>query len=331
MSKHLPRRDDSSEILFEEGTREGQNSVWLSPDAYPVHAPRRIISRSSPPDSYDRILASSAKRFLESVIDNFVVITCALVRVRYHGRASSIANQSPRIVITKPDGTLIVHESTKQRPLNWQPPGTKFYLSIGDDSVLVLEAFRKRDKETVTLWFDKLFYIAASVVADGEFILSGSESEMVDLVVQKPSMIEDGFTPEKREFRTGYGTVDLIGKDKDGNVLVLEFKRRQAQLSSVSQLGRYVESLREEREEQDEKKRKSENGTKGQPRQRKKRMKKIKFRGGIVAPAITPEALGMLTKMGYEFFRLEPQLQMRIGYPATSSRGSTRRAGKRSV
>src|SRR5438128_2668031 len=188
---------------------------------------------------------------------------------------------------------------------------------MGDDSVLVLEAFRKRDKETVTLWFDKLFYIAASVVTDGEFILSGSESEMVDLVIQKPSVIEDGFTPEKREFRTGYGTVDLIGKDKHGNVLVLEFKRRQAQLSSVSQLGRYVESLREEREEQDEKMRKSENASKRQSRQRKKRRTKIKFRGGMVAPAITPEALAMLRKMGYEFFKLEPQLQMRIGYPGT--------------
>ena len=213
--------------------------------AHPPPPPPPPPSSPIAHDEDDLNLALSAKDFLQSVIDRFVVVICASVRVQYQGRASSVANLSPRIVITKPDGTLIIHEDTKHRPLNWQPPGTKFYLSIDKDSVLVLEAFRKKDRETVTLWFDRLHYIAASRITPGKFRFVGSESEMVDLIFERPDLIEPGFTPERREHRTRSGTVDLIGRDKDGNLLVLEFKRRQAQLSSASQLDRYVEHMTE--------------------------------------------------------------------------------------
>jgi hypothetical protein len=297
---------------MEEEIKDRENSVWLSPDTFHIHARRAVTSLSSYDDS--SALTSSAKNFLESVIDKFVVVICASVRVQYQGRASSVANFSPRIVITKPDGTLIIHENTKQRPLNWQPPGTKFYLSIGHDS-LILEAFRRKDRETVTLWFDKLYYIAASRISKGSFRFTGSESEMVDLIFQNPGLIEPGFTPERREFRTLHGTVDLLGKDREGNILILEFKRRQAQLSSASQLDRYVEYFIEiER-------RNEKSGAEGRRRRRRRQdarrvrktkgvTRKVKVRGGIVAPTITVEALALLRKMGYEFFKLEPRIEM---------------------
>jgi len=39
----------------------------------------------------------------------------------------------------------------------------------------------------------------------------------------------------------------------------------------------------------------------------KRRDRKSRIRGGIVAPTITAEALTLLKKLGYEFFRLEPR------------------------
>ena len=292
--------------------KPGPNSIWLSSDTIWIQASAATNSASPRGSEHEELsTAQSAKSFLESVIDKYVVVICASVRVEYQGRASSVADMSQRIVITKPDGTLIIHEDTKHRPLNWQPPGTSFHLSVKDGSILTLEAFRKKDSETVTIWFEKVFYIAASRITPGRFRFSGSESEMVERVIQDPGLVEEGFTPQKREFRTRYGSVDLIGKDREGNIFVLEFKRGQAQLASTSQLDRYVKYFMETEELKLALKldREREGRTKTQPqaRDQKQRHRKGKIRGGIVAPAITAEALTLLKKLGYEFFRLEPR------------------------
>lgn len=271
------------------------NSIWLSPDTFCVRNFESGSSGSSDQEREEMTYARSAMRFLESVIERHVVVICASIRVEYRGRASSVADTSDRIVITKPDGTLIIHEDTKHRPLNWQPPGTSFHLSVRDGHTVTLEAFRKKDSERVTIWFERISYIAASRITPGKFRFSGSESEMVDLVIRKPELIEEGFVPKKREFKIRYGNVDLIGEDKEGNILVLEFKRRQAQLSSASQLDRYVQYLIENQQIQRLTKPDRESG-------------KGKIRGGIVAPTITAEALAFLKRRGYEFFRLEPKI-----------------------
>jgi RecB family endonuclease NucS len=308
-----------------EAASDSENSIWLSPRTSLVFVAGTEPHRSTMEGS----VASSAKRFLESVIERCVVIISAAMRVEYHGRASSVASLSPRIMIMKPDGTLIVHEDTKHRPINWQPPGTRFSLSIGDDSILVLEALRRKDRESVVIHFDELYFIAASKIVAGEFSFSGSESQMVDLVSENPSLIEPGFTPERREFRTRHGKVDLVGKDKEGNILVLEFKRRQAQLEAASQLGRYVQYFSELRRESLDgsdrhgKEKKQGGGAMGHEGLEKRRkraeqrkieeMSRVRVRGGIVAPAITEEALALLRKMGYEFFRLEPRISRFVG------------------
>jgi endonuclease len=305
--------DVAGERLQEpEVDKPGLNSIWLSADTIWIQASAATDPASPHGPQYEELsTAQSAKSFLEAVIDKYVVVICASVRVEYQGRASSVADMSQRIVITKPDGTLIIHEDTKHRPLNWQPPGTSFHLSVKDGSVLTLEAFRKKDMETVTIWFEKVFYIAASRITPGRFRFSGSESEMVDRVIQDPGLVEEGFTPQKREFRTRYGSVDLIGKDREGNIFVLEFKRGQAQLASTSQLDRYVKYFMETEELKlalrlDGE---TERRTKTQPQttDQKRRHRKGKIRGGIVAPTITAEALTLLKKLGYEFFRLEPR------------------------
>jgi hypothetical protein len=297
-----------------DGDEPRRNTIWLSPDTYCVREFETAAPSSSPVSEGKAVTdARSAKRFLESVIARHVVIIGAIIRVEYQGRASSVADKSQRIVMTKPDGTLIIHEDTKHRPLNWQPPGTSFHFSVKDGSTLTLEAYRKKDRETVTIWFDEIFYIAASKITPGEFRFSGSESEMVDLVIRNPGLIEEGFVPEKREFKTRSGHVDLMGRDKDGNILLLEFKRRQAQLASASQLDRYVVHFAEA-ERLNQKLEPGSRKVRGKrasfhPANQAKEDRKNKVRGGIVAPNITADALLLLKKHGYEFFKLEPRVE----------------------
>src|SRR5579875_382810 len=306
-SDGTPRRDRrgyASQLLGEE---HSSNFLLINSRAGPselrrengLRTSRVNPSLSSEADSLVTTLSRSdvtfAKNFLESAINESVVVIHGNVSVQYSGRASSRANLAPRIVITKPDGTLLVHESTKSMPINWQPPGSRFNVSVQESS-LVLEAFRKKDREMIVLLFQRLFYIAASNVTQGNFSFSGSESGMVDVVIRNPKVIEEGFVSARREFRTPYGSIDLIGRDKQGNQLVLEFKRRRAQLSSVSQLDRYVSYIKENQDRA--------NGA----ARTAKRGKKV--RGGVVAPSITKEALTLLNRKGYEFFKLKPVLYL---------------------
>jgi len=46
--------------------------------------------------------------------------------VAYEGRAQSQLEAGDRFVLCKPDGTILVHSDTKQKPRNWQPPGRQY-------------------------------------------------------------------------------------------------------------------------------------------------------------------------------------------------------------
>ncbi len=49
----------------------------------------------------------------------------------YEGRAKSqLEDLMPRLVISKPDGTFMVHESNKEKPRLWNPPPSTLYASI---------------------------------------------------------------------------------------------------------------------------------------------------------------------------------------------------------
>ncbi len=109
--------------------------------------------------------------------------------------------------------------------------------------------------------------------------MTGSEAEMAELIFESPEVIEPGFRPLHREKPIKHGIVDVLGVDKEGNIVVLELKRRRADLHAVSQLKRYVETLKEEHEN---------------------------VRGILVAPSLTSGAKKLLEKEGLEFRKLEP-------------------------
>jgi len=110
----------------------------------------------------------------------------------------------------------------------------------------------------------------------------GTESQMVEEIVKNPSLIEEGFRPITKELRTEYGMIDLYGVDRQGNVVVIEFKRGRAGLDAVSQLKRYVDELKRERDG--------------------------RVRGVLVAPSITESALKLLKELGLEYVKIERRL-----------------------
>lgn len=201
--------------------------------------------------------------------------------VNYSGRASSKLDPGERILIIKKDGSLLVHRSIGYEPVNWQPPGCMFSVNIRN-SLLEIQAVRRRPPEKVQVYFDRLHLISSLRLKDsGEFALYASEHDMQKAILLKPSLLEEGFKPISFEKKIEPGFLDLYGVDADGNLVVVELKRRTAGKEAVLQLARYIDVIKGKADR--------------------------KVRGILAAPAIAKEARRTLESLKLEFKALNPK------------------------
>ncbi len=214
-----------------------------------------------------------------------IIIITACCRVHYEGRAKSTLEYGDRVVIIKPDGSFLVHKGEKRNPVNWQPPGCTIKYMVEDNLVLI-RSIRKNPKEILDVEISKTHVIQYFIAEDYEKLdLIGSEEDMANLIFyENPEVIEEGFKPTAKEKSISNGVIDIVGKDKNGNMVLLELKRGRATLDAVSQLKRYIDSLKEH------------NGN---------------LRGIIVAPSITDSAMKLLKRYNLEFKQLNPPKELK--------------------
>ena len=164
-------------------------------------------------------------------------------RIEYSGRAKSFLDYGDRLVILKPDGTVMVHGDSKREPLNWQPPGTKVRYAIEDG--LAIEAKRASPPEHMRVHFREVHAISVFRLDDGaEIALVGEEADIVDRIARDPAIIEPGLRVVRREVNTESGFIDLLCEDKDGKTVIVEVKRTSISPSAVYQLEAYLLDFR---------------------------------------------------------------------------------------
>ena len=222
----------------------------------------------------------NVKRLVDAALSSEALLTIfARCRVHYDGRAKSELGPGDRVLIIKPDGSFLVHQNRKREPVNWQPPGSLVTIEERN-GVLILRSVRRKPREVLEVELDEVYLVSVFKAEDYEELsLTGSEAEMADLIFRRPDLIEPGFKPLYREKTIKHGIVDVLGRDREGNLVVLELKRRKADLHAVSQLKRYVEALK---------------------------MEHPNVRGILVAPSLTSGARKLLRNEGLEFRRVEP-------------------------
>ncbi|MHA2059621.1 MAG: endonuclease NucS [Candidatus Ranarchaeia archaeon] len=219
----------------------------------------------------------------EGIHKSRMIILVAHCEVDYDGRARSYLPSGERIIMLKPDGSLLIHTSKKYTPVNWQPPGCQFAVDLAEN-MITLTSKRRQPLETVRILISSIAFISRFTLHDDEVIsVYGSESDMVDMVETNPDLIEQGFKIYKRERSVDTGEIDILGVDTENNLVVVEAKRRRASHASVHQLQRYVESMRRKKPDQT-------------------------VRGILLAPAITEQARQILHQYGFEFKRLIPNV-----------------------
>ena len=209
----------------------------------------------------------------------FLVGNC---RVDYEGRASSTLEWGERITIIKQDRSVLVHRPTGYEPVNWQPPKCMMSVKMEDGS-LVVNASRQQPKEAVSIEFkDISLAMTGDLTDNGEFALHVTEEQMKQAVLIAPNLVEAGLKPLEQEKSLGEaGFTDIVAEDRNGNLVIIELKRVQASKDAVTQLQRYLDTLR-------------------------KRINRP-IRGLVVAPDLRRNAQPLLASLKLEFVRLAPE------------------------
>lgn len=217
-----------------------------------------------------------------------VIIACC--RIKYRGRATSRLGSGDRTIIIKSDGSFIIHQDYNLEPVNWQPPNCSFKADINDDFVSIT-GIRRNPPESLEVEIHEA-YIASYHIGDDikKLELAGYEEDMGDMIFKTPEIIENGFRPTSREYSVSGGFIDILGKDKNGNLMVLELKSRRAGVNAVKQLKRYLDDFADHKDF---------------------------VRGLLVAPSITEDAQMLLEEYQLEFKALEPPKELKKGSAVT--------------
>ena len=231
----------------------------------------------------------------EALRKRATIVIFACCKVDYEGRALSQLNWGERIILIKPDGSFLIHQDKKVEPVNWQPPKSKTKCYMNNDK-LILESRRRTPKELLSVEIRQIQFISYANVEDFEELeQAGYEKDMGDMIMKRPHIIEEGSSPKTREYSVEHGFIDILGKDCDGNLMILELKARKAGVNAVKQLKRYLQDF--------------ENKDNDYLKECKAEKKKI--RGLLVAPSIMDDALEMIQDEGIEFVSIEPPRELK--------------------
>lgn len=201
--------------------------------------------------------------------------------VNYSGRAKSKLEPGERVLMIKPDGSLLVHRSLGCDPVNWQPPGCVFHTKANGDA-LEIHSVRQMPPESVQVLFQRIQVISALTMDDeGEFSLYASEEDMHKAILLQPSLVEEGLKLISYEKKVEPGFVDVYGIDKKGSLVVIEVKRKTAGKEAALQLAKYIDAVKDKADR--------------------------KVRGILVAPDISRGVQRMLVTLDLEFKALDPK------------------------
>ncbi len=226
----------------------------------------------------DLILANRAVS--EGVKRGELIIIIGECSVNYIGRSYSKSGNGDRLIIIKPDRSIIIHKASGNNPVNWVKSGAVIKSNIINEKIVITaESINPRERLIINC-HNINSLIINELHDNGELSIYGTEADMSQFIYNNPSIISDNFKPVSLEEQTRYGFIDVMGYDGN-DLVIIECKRVSAGLSAVQQLRRYVERIK---------------ASKG--------INNVK--GIIAAPSITKNALLMLNDFGYSFIKVEP-------------------------
>lgn len=199
-------------------------------------------------------------------------------RVDYRDRASSTLGWGERLLMIKEDGAILVHRPRGCEPTNWQPPGCMLTIKLLEGEVEV-RAVRRAPRELLSVVFRSFKMVASFKLQDlAEFEMYASEEDLYDIIRSDPEIIEPGLRIVSEQRGLGGGVADFTCRDSMGRYVVVEVKRRRADLEAVKQAYKYVAEMRRSRPD---------------------------IRSILVAPGIGRGARRLAASLGVEFVQID--------------------------
>lgn len=153
--------------------------------------------------------------------------------VKYEGRTRSTVLDGNRLIIKKPDNTLLIHKAKGIPPLNY---------NRSKDIQFVNNTIISNGKERIEILVIKIHSI--TYLDDWSFDninLYGSESDYKKYLIKNMSKFID-YKEIIEEYDTGVGKIDLCVIDKNDYKHFIEIKRKRATINAVYQLLRYTKN-----------------------------------------------------------------------------------------
>ncbi len=215
------------------------------------------------------------------ILGKDMVVIVGVCEVNYQGRATSSLPSGKRLVLIKGDGSVSIHQNRLVRPTNYMMD-TRISCTE-DDGAFIMKAEKQKPRESLEITFSGIEDLRRYAIdLTDDLRLSGSERDLNDLLMQDLSMVEEGLKPINQQQQFRKGVADIVAEDRDGNFVVIELKRREADFEAVTQLQRYMKEV--------------------------ENLKGIKTRGILLAPSIRKKASELLGQLGLEFRKLDFEL-----------------------
>jgi endonuclease len=186
------------------------------------------------------------ERFNLDLADSKTIILVSSCSIEYWGRSRSVIGSGERIIIFKPDSTLIVHSPSGFKPVNWMSAPTDTSADLVDGKVVLFSQRTSKPNEEIKIIVEKVLgYESFGGLSDQmELTVTHTERDMRDWLAAHPSEVDSAFRLKSIEYKTPLGLFDLYGKIGE-RYCVVELKSQAAGLPAVLQLKRYRDWLRE--------------------------------------------------------------------------------------
>lgn len=175
-----------------------------------------------------------------------VIARCS---VDYVGRLEAHLPMATRLLLIKADGSVSIHADDRAyKPLNWMtPPCTLKESPItdqdGEDTGLSLWVVENKKGEQLRISIEKIKHdLEYELGEDPGLTKDGVEAHLQELLAEHIETLGEGFSLIRREYPTAIGPVDILCRDKQGDTVAVEIKRRGG-IDGVEQLTRYLELL----------------------------------------------------------------------------------------
>lgn len=175
-----------------------------------------------------------------------VIARCS---VDYVGRLEAHLPMATRLLLIKADGSVSIHADDRAyKPLNWMtPPCTLKESPItdqdGEDTGLSLWVVENKKGEQLRISIEKIEHdLEYDLGEDPGLTKDGVEAHLQELLAEHIETLGEGYSLIRREYPTAIGPVDILCRDKQGDTVAVEIKRRGG-IDGVEQLTRYLELL----------------------------------------------------------------------------------------